>query len=92
VKYIGPSLSADGDPGSYGMMREAKVAGPHPGDQARLKSHELAGYTLSSLDALRSWVGLGNQEAAQKDAQAQAQEDAQEDAMGAAGARLTRVR
>jgi hypothetical protein len=35
-----------------------------------------------------SWVGFGNQEAAQEDAQAQAQEDAQEDPVAASGARL----
>jgi len=36
----------------------------------------------------RSWVGFGNQEAAQEDAQAQAQEDVEEDPLAATGARL----
>jgi len=36
-----------------------------------------------------SWVGFGNQEAAQEDAQAQAQENAQEDPLGETGARLS---
>jgi hypothetical protein len=45
---------------AYGMMREAIVAGPHLGNQAR------AG----------SWIGLSHQKAAQEDAQAQTQEDA----------------
>jgi hypothetical protein len=45
---------------AYGMMREAIVAEPHLGNQAR------AG----------SWIGLSHQKAAQEDAQAQTQEDA----------------
>jgi hypothetical protein len=39
----------------------------------------------------RSWIGLGNQEAAQEDAQAQAQENVEEDALGAKGARVAVV-
>jgi hypothetical protein len=44
---------------------------------------------LDRKNTSRSWVGFGNQEAAQEDAQAQAQEDAQEDPLGKTGARLS---